>query len=148
MNSPDWPDWEKAVKTELATLNQMGTWQIADAPKNRNLIMNKWVFVRKYNKDGVLQKYKAQLVARGFFQIPGIDYNETFAPVVRLETIRAILSLAVEEDWEIQQMDIKGAYLNGDLKEEIYMNQPEGFGDETSWLCRLIKTIYRLKQSG
>jgi hypothetical protein len=81
--------------------------------------------------------------------MPGVDYNETFAPVVQLKTIRAILALAVEEDWEIQQMDIKGAYLNGDLKEEIYMNQPEGYNDGTAWLCGLIKTfVYGLKQSG
>jgi hypothetical protein len=76
-----------------------------------------------------------------------MDYDQTFAPVVRLETIRAILALAVENDWEIQQMDVKGAYLNGDLKEEIYMNQPEGFDDGTSHLCRLLKTLYGLKQS-
>ena len=148
MRSPDWPEWEKPVKTELATLEQMGTWELADAPKDRKPIMNKWVFMKKYNKDGDLQKYKARIVARGFSQIPGMDYNQTFAPVVRLETIRAILALAIENDWEIQQMDVKGAYLNGDLKEEIYMNQPEGFDDSMSRLCRLIKTIYRLKQSG
>ena len=80
--------------------------------------------------------------------MPGVDFNETFAPVVRLETIRAILALAVKEDWEIQQMDVKGAYLNGDLKEKIYMKQPEGFSDGTAQLCRLIKTLYGLKQSG
>jgi len=146
--SSDWPEWEKAIKTELDTLRQMGTWELMEAPKNRKPVTNKWVFVRKYNKEGELLKYKARLVARGFSQVPGMDYNETFAPVVRLETIRAILALAVEEDWEIQQMDVKGAYLNGDLKEEIYMNQPEGFHDETTRLCRLIKTIYGLKQSG
>jgi hypothetical protein len=80
--------------------------------------------------------------------MPGVDYNETFAPVIRLETIRAILALVVEEDWEIQQMDVKGAYLNSDLKEKIYMNQPEGYNDGTARLCRPIKTLYRLKQSG
>ena len=148
MRSPDWLEWEKAIKTELATLKQMGTWELANAPKDRKPITNKWVFVKKYNKDGDLQKYKARLVARGFSQIPGMDYNQTFAPIVRLETIRAILALAIENDWEIQQMDVKGAYLNSDLKEEIYMNQPEGFDDGTSRLCHLIKTIYRLKQSG
>jgi hypothetical protein len=148
MRSPDWPEWEKAVNAELMTLEQMGTWELADAPENRKPITNKWVFVKKYNKEGDLQKYKARLVARGFSQIPGMDYDQTFAPVVRLETIRAILALAIENDWEIQQMDVKGTYLNGDLKEEIYMNQPEGFDDGTSRLCRLIKTLYGLKQSG
>ena len=147
MKSPNWPEWKKTIKTELMTLEQMGTWELANAPKDRKPITNKWVFMKKYNKDGDLQIYKARLVARGFSQIPGMDYNQTFAPVVRLETIRTILALAVKNDWEIQQMDIKGTYLNGDLKEEIYMNQPEGFDDGTSHLCHLIKTIYGLKQS-
>ena len=80
MRSSNWPEWEKAVKTELATLEQMGTWELADVPKDRKPITNKWVFVKKYNKDGDLQKYKARLVARGFSQIPGINYNQTFAP--------------------------------------------------------------------
>ena len=148
MSSPEWPEWEKAIQTELDTLRQMGTWELVDAPENRKPVSNKWVFVRKYDKNGNLQKYKARLVARGFSQIPGMDYNETFSPVVRLETIRAILALAVAENWEIQQMDVKGAYLNGKLKEEIYMDQPDGFSDGTSRLCRLIKTLYGLKQSG
>jgi hypothetical protein len=96
MRLPDWPEWEKAVNAELTTLKQMGTWELADVPENRKPIMNKWVFVKKYNKEGNLQKYKARLVARGFSQIPGMDYDQTFAPVVRLETIRAILALAVK----------------------------------------------------
>ena len=98
----------------------MGTWELVDAPEDRNPITNKWVFVRKYDKDRNLQKYKACLVARGFSQMPGMDFNETFSPVVRLETIRTILVLAVAEDWEIQQMDVQGAYLNRKLKETIY----------------------------
>ena len=122
MSSPEWPKWEKAIQTELETLQCMGTWELMDAPEDQKPIMNKWVFVRKYNKDGILQKYKAHLVARGFSQISGMDYNETFSPVVCLETICAILALAVVKDWEIQQMDVKGAYLNGTLKEDIYMD--------------------------
>ena len=80
MKSPDWPEWEEAVKTELVTLKQMGTWELANVPKDRKPITNKWVFMKKYNKEGDLQKYKARLVARGFSQIPGMDYNQTFAP--------------------------------------------------------------------
>jgi len=148
MKSPDWPEWEKAVQTELNTLKQMDTWKLVNAPKDRQPIMNKWVFMRKYDKDGNLQKYKARLVTRGFTQIPGMDYNETFSPVIWLEMIRAILALAVAQYWEIQQMDVKGAYLNGKLKEEIYMKQPDRFNDGTPQLCRLIKTLYGLKQSG
>jgi hypothetical protein len=96
MRSPDWPEWAKAVNAVLTMLEQMGTWELADAPENRKPIMNKWVFMKKYNKEGDLQKYKARLVARGFSQIPGMDYDQTFAPVMRLETIRAILTLVIK----------------------------------------------------
>ena len=89
-----------------------------------------------------------RLVARGFTQQPRMDYNETYSPIVRLETICAIIAQAVKEDWEIQQMDVKGTYLNGILKEEVYMMQPEGFNDGTWRLCWLIKTLYGLKQLG
>ena len=145
--SPEWPKWEKAVEAELTQLRNMGTWELTNPLPNRVPITNKWVFVKKFGKDGKLQKYKARLVARGFTQRPGMDYNETFSPVIHLETICTILAQAVKEDWETQQMDVKGAYLNGILKEEIYMKQPKGYDDETGRLCRLIKTLYGLKQS-
>jgi len=93
-------------------------------------------------------KYKAHLVAKGFSQIPGMDFNQTFAPVVRLETLRSIIAETIQRGWKLRQMDVKGAYLNGLLKEEVYMAQPEGFDDRTSRVCRLIKTLYGLKQSG
>ena len=101
----------------------------------------------RFADEGRLEKYKAHLVAKGYSQIPGMDYTDTFSPVVGLETIKAILALAVSQDWKIQQMDVKGAYLNGMLKEEVYMRQPEGFEDGTQHVCRLIKTLYGLKQS-
>ena len=119
-----------------------------DLPKGKVPVSNKWVLVRKYSKEGRLKKYKAHLVAKGYSQIPGMDYTDTFLLVVRLETIRAILALVVSQDWEIQQMDMKGTYLNGMLKEEVYMKQPKGFEDGTQHVCRLIKTLYGLKQSG
>ena len=146
--SPDWPEWEKAIKVELDQLAKMKTWKLTHLPKERKAITNKWVFVRKYTKEGKLVKYKARLVARGYSQILGMDYNDTYSPVVRLEAIRSITALAVDLDWEIQQMDVKGAYLNGILKEELYMMQPQGFTDGTDRVCHLIKTLYGLKQSG
>jgi transposase InsO family protein len=146
--SPEWPEWEKAVLAELEQLKEMNVWELIDRPEGRSPIGNKWVFVKKYNKDGDLTKYKARLVAKGYSQIPGMDYTDTYSPVVRLETIRTILSLAVSQDWEIQQMDVKGAFLNGILKEEVFMDQPQGYEDGTDRLCRLIRTIYGLKQSG
>lgn len=145
--SKEWSKWEKVIQIELDTLKQMGTWELMDAPTDRKPITSKWIFVKKYDKDGNLQKCKVHLVAQGFTQVPGMDYNEMFTPIVRLETIRAILALTVAQDWEIQQMDVKGAYLNSNLKEEIFMTQPEGFKDGITWLCHLLKTIYGLKQS-
>ena len=147
-DSPKWSEWEKAVKAELDQLHQMGTWELVDLPKGWVPVSNKWVLVRKYNKEGILEKYKARLVAKGYSQIPGMDYTDTFSLVVRLETMRALLALALSKNWEIQQMDVKGAYLNGTLKEEVYMRQPVGFEDGTECVCCLIKTLYGLKQSG
>jgi len=146
--SPEWPQWEEAIKAELTQLHSMGTWEMVEKPKDRTLVGNKWVFARKTNKEGKVIKYKARLVTKGYSQKPGMEYNETFAPVVRLETIRSVISTAAILDWEIQQMDVKGAYLNGIIKEEVYMMQPEGFDDGTGRVCRLKKTLYGLKQSG
>ena len=146
--SSEWPEWEKAIQIELDQLTQKNTWELADLPEDRIAIKNKWVFVKKYDKQGKLIKYKARLVAKGYSQIPGIDYFDVFSPVVRLETIRALLALAAMHDWEIQQMDVKGAYLNGILKEEVYMAQPEGYEDGSNKTCHLLKTLYGLKQSG
>jgi len=136
------------VKAELDQLHKMGTWELVDPPEGRTPISNKWVLTKKYDKDGNLQKYKARLVAKGYSQQPGMDYTNTFSPVVRLETIRNLLALAVAKNWEIQQMDVRGAYLNGTIKEQIYMQQPEGYDDGTGHLCHLIKSLYGLKQAG
>ena len=144
----DWPQWEKAIQAELDQLDKMGTWMIIDPPKDRVPVSNKWVLTKKYNKEGHFQKYKARLVAKGYSQMPGMDYTDTFAPVVHLETIRTLLALAISESWEMQQVDVKGAYLNGTIKEEIYMRQPEGYDDNSGRLCRLIKSLYGLKQAG
>ncbi len=146
--SDEWPEWEKAIETELEQLRKMGTWELVDLPEGRHPVGNKWVFLRKFTKTGELEKYKARLVAKGYSQIPGMDFYETFAPVIRMETIRLMLALAVTFDTEITQMDVKGAYLNGHLEEEVYMRQPDGYQDGTGKVCRLIKTLYGLKQAG
>jgi hypothetical protein len=138
----------KSVKAELDQLTQKGTWILTENTANRIPISNKWVFIRKYNKEGNLTKYKARLVAKGCAQRPGCDYMEMFSPVVRLETIQAILAIAAVKGLVIQQMDVKGAYLNRTLKEMVFMKQPEGYSDSTGWVCQLIKTLYGLKQSG
>ena len=111
LRSPEWPEWESAVKEELNQLRERGTWILVKAPANAIPINNKWVFTKKYNKNGDLLKYKGRLVVKGCAQRPGQDYTETFSPVVRLETLRAILALAVQKDLHIRQLDVKGVYL-------------------------------------
>ena len=126
----------------------MGTWKLVEKPLNAVPIANKWRFVRKQDRAGEIMKFKARLVAKGCTQCPGQDYVETFSPVVCMETIRAILALIPSVNLKVQQMDIKGAYLNGTLQEKIYMQQPEGFEDGTNRVCQLVKILYGLKQSG
>ena len=126
----------------------MGTWKLVDKPPDIVLIRNKFVFAKKRDKDGILIKHKAQLVAKGCMQQPGFNYFEIHAPVVCLKTIRAILAIAPMQKLYIQQLDVKGAYLNGKLTEHVYMKQPEGYNDGTGCVCWLIKTLYSLKQAG
>jgi Reverse transcriptase (RNA-dependent DNA polymerase) len=109
----------------------------------------KWVYYIKFSADGKPNRFKAHLVAKGFTQILGLDYDETFSPVTHLDSIRILLALAMLEDWEIYQIDIKTAFLNGDLDEEIYMQQLEGFiaAGQSGKVCRLHKALYGLKQA-
>src|SRR6266850_1948745 len=146
--SDEWPEWKSAIQAEIDQLNQMGTWELVDKPPDVVPIANKWVFAEKQDKAGRVTRFKARLVVKGCTQRPGYDYVETHSPVVRLETIRAILSLIPKEKLIVQQMDVKGAYLNGTLKERVYMHQPEGYEDGTDHVCLLIKTLYGLKQAG
>jgi hypothetical protein len=146
--SDEWPEWEKAIKAKLTQLQDMGTWRLVKKPANAIPIANKWVFAKKRNKQGQLTKYKARLVAKGYTQRPSYNYVEMHSPVVCLETIHLILAIATIKGLVIQQMDVKGAYLNGMLNEQVYMHQPEGFEDGTDCICELLKSLYGLKQSG
>src|SRR6266850_3170716 len=144
MGSTNVDSWEEACKYEIATLDKNKTWELVDLSAGRKAVKLKWVF--KHKADG---RYHARLVAKGFTQIPGLDYDETFSPVACFESLRLLLALAVLEDWEVHQLDIKSAFLNGVLDEEIYMEQPQGFiitGKETR-VCHLKKAIYGLKQA-
>ena len=129
----------------MAALAKNETWTLVDLPPGRKAVKSKWVF--KLKADGC---YRVRLVAKGFTQIPGIDFDETFSPVARFESLCLLLALAMLEDWNIHQMDVKSAFLtNGVLEEEIYMEQPTGFivSGQESKVCRLWKAIYGLKQA-
>ena len=150
--SPDWPAWEKVIQEELDTLKAAGTWETVIPPEGANLVGSKWVFKAKKDAAGVVVRYKARLVAQGFSQVPGVDYFDTFAPVARLASIRTVLAIAAAENLEIHQIDIKGAYLNGELTDDeiVYMKQPPGYpvSSNSSEVLRLLKTLYGLKQAG
>ena len=145
--SNEWLEWECAIQAELNQLQRMGTWKLVEKPPDVELIGNKFVFAKKRDKDRTLIKHKARLIAKGCAQRPGFNYFEMHAPVVCLETIRAILAIAPTRKLYIQQLDVKGAYLNGKLTERMYMKQPEGYDDRTRRVCQLIKTLYSLKQA-
>jgi hypothetical protein len=108
----------------------------------------RWVLATKRNAEGEIIKHKAWLVTQGFSQIPGMDFDETFSPVMQLESFRVLLAMAIQLDLEIHQMDVVGAYLNGELQEEIYMKQIPGYEDSTDQVLHLQKTLYGLKQAG
>ena len=123
-------------------------WELIDLPKEKRAVGCKWVFTMKFKSDGSLERYKAHLVVKGFTQTYGIDYSETFAPVAKLNTVRVLLSIDVNSDWQLQQLGMKNDFLNGDLKEEVFMDAPPGFEDKFgSKVCKLKKSLYELKQS-
>ena len=147
--SPQSPEWLKVADSEYQAQLQNETWRLVELPSNRTAIGCRWVFKAKYGPDGNVEKYKARLVAKGFAQQHGIDYEETFAPVVQRLSLRALLAYAVSRNMLIHQMDVITAFLNGDLSEEIYMEQPEGFvspGRE-HLVCKLQRSLYGLKQA-
>ena len=149
LESPNDKEWMDAMRDELDSMAKNEVWDLVDLPPGRRAIGNKWVFKVKRRADGSIDKFKARLVAKGYTQVEGVDYEETFSPVVRLASIRLLLALVAHLDLELFQMDVKTAFLNGNLEEEIYMVQPIGFvskGQEDK-VCHLKKSIYGLKQS-
>ena len=138
------------MRNEFFVLKKNKTWSLSDLPSGHKAIPCKWVFALKRNVNGKIERYKARLVAKGCNQIFGVDFTETFSPVVRYSTIRLILALAVERKMHLHQIDVSTAYLNSNLQDEIYMKQPENFIDKNApnKVLRLHKAIYGLKQSG
>ena len=119
--------WRDACEDEISSIVKNKTWNLVELPAGARAIGLKWIFKIKRNSDGSINKYKARLVAKGYIQRHGIDFEEVFAPVARIETVRFILSLAASKGWEVHHLDVKTAFLHGDLKEEVYVSQPEGF---------------------
>ncbi|KAK0589362.1 hypothetical protein LWI29_013222 [Acer saccharum] len=141
--------WRSAMDDEIRSIEKNKTWELTNLPKSRKAIGVKWVYKTKRNAKGEVQRYKARLVAKGYKQKEGVDYGEVFAPVARLETIRLLISLAAQKSWKIYQLDVKSAFLNGFLEEEIYVEQPPRYvkkGREDK-VCRLKKALYGLKQA-
>ena len=149
MASRDVAFWKEAINDEMDSIMSNQTWELVDLPPGSKPIGCKWVFRRKYHTDGMIQTFKARLVAKGFKQREGIDYFDTYAPVARTTSIRILFALASIHNLFVHQMDVKTAFLNGDLNEEVYMEQPEGFvllGNENK-VCKLVKSLYGLKQA-
>lgn len=149
MASPNKSEWQAAIDSELDSVASTGTWIEVIAPTNRKLIGSKWVFKTKVDALGNTAKYKAHIVAQGFSQIKGIDFDETYSPVARLTSLRILLSIVAKDGLLLHQMDADTAFLNGKLDEELYMAFPPGYhqSNSNSMGLKLIKLLYGLKQS-
>jgi hypothetical protein len=134
---------------ELDQIEKNDTCELVPRPKNKNVIGTKWVLRNKLNEDGQVTRNKAILVCKGYAQIEGIDFEETFAPIARMEAICLLLAYACSKNVKVYQMDVKSAFLNGELEEEVYIEQPEGFqlSENTDYVCKLKKALYGLKQA-
>lgn len=142
-------EWAVAVTEEVQTLMKNDTWEITSLPVGKNPAGCEWIFSVKYNEDGSINRYKARLVANGFTQSYGVEYEEAFALMAKLNSVRVILSLGANLDWSLHQLDIKNAFLNGDLEEEVYMKIPHGIESSSTanMVCKHRKSLYGLKQS-
>ncbi|KAL4310065.1 hypothetical protein GQ457_01G025390 [Hibiscus cannabinus] len=144
------PEWRDAMQDELQAMDNLQTWTIVPLPAGKKPIDCKWVYRIKRKADGSIDRYKAQLVAKGFTQIEGVDYVDTFSPVAKLTSFKLLLALAAVHDWHLLQLDVNNAFLNGMLNEEVYMKIPLGYATNISGdnlVCKLNKSIYGLKQA-
>ena len=130
--------WMAAAEAEMRSLQEHDVWELTDLPSGKSAISCKWVFKAKLDSEGKVHTHKARLVARGFSQKYGEDYDETFAPVVHHETIRVLLAIAASRKLHVRQLDVRSAYLNGDIEEELYLEQPPGFKEV--WRQRKVST--------
>ncbi|GKC77315.1 retrotransposon protein, putative, ty1-copia subclass [Tanacetum coccineum] len=146
---PESDKWLNAMNVEMQSMKDNRVWILVELPPNGKIVGSKWLFKKKTDMDGAVHTYKARLVAKGYTQTPGIDYEETFSPVADIRAIRILIAIAAYYDYEIWQMDVKTAFLNGYLSEEVYMEQPEGFVNPKypNRVCKLKRSIYGLKQA-
>ncbi|KAF4979965.1 hypothetical protein FDECE_17964 [Fusarium decemcellulare] len=142
-----WSDWLKSMEDELHSLDENSVWDLVYTPKDCNPLQGKWVYKLKRGSEGEILRHRSRLVVRGFEQCEGINYHETFAFVVKPMSYKAIFAIAAALDVEIEQMDVKTAFLYGDIDEEIYVSQPEGFDDKSGRVCKLKKALYGLEQA-
>uniref|UniRef100_A0A2N9IBB7 Integrase catalytic domain-containing protein n=1 Tax=Fagus sylvatica TaxID=28930 RepID=A0A2N9IBB7_FAGSY len=147
--SQEAPMWMVAMQEEIEALHKNKTWDLVPLPQGRKAIGNKWVYKIKRDGNDQVERYRARLVVKGFAQKEGIDFNEIFSPVVRLTTVRVVLAMCATFDLYLEQLDVKTAFLHGELEEEIYMLQPEGFEEKgkENLVCKLNKSLYGLKQA-
>lgn len=146
--SPDADKWKAAMASELESHLTIGTWALVERPRDAKVIGCKWVYALKRGEDGKVARYKARLVAQGFRQIPGVDCGETYSPVASMNGIRVLLAISCHLGYDVSQLDIETAYLNGVLEEDVYMEPPAGMRADGSRVCKLRRSIYGLKQSG
>ncbi|KAL7636900.1 UNVERIFIED_CONTAM: hypothetical protein RMT77_012658 [Armadillidium vulgare] len=147
MESKQKKNWINSRKNELQSLRENQTWELVELPPGRKAIASKWVYKIKENSDGTIDKFKARLFAKGYSQSKSIDYEQTFSPVANKSTVRTLISVAAKENMFLMQFDVSTAFLYGNLLEEIYMKQPEGFEDGTTKVCKLKRSLYGLKQA-
>ena len=149
MSSNESEKWSEAMEREMKSIESNNVWELVELPEGKKPIGCKWVYKVKTGADGEVERYKARLVAKGFSQQYGLDYDQTFSPVARFESLRLLLALAVQNGLTVHQMDVTTAFLNGTLKEEVYMDQPEGYVEKgkEKLVCRLNHSLYGLKQA-
>ena len=142
-------DWVKAMNEELDRIEKTQTWELFPRPKSKNIVGTKWVFKNKFNEDGKVIRNKAILVCKGYSQVEGIEFEETFSPVARLEAIKIFLAYSYYRNFKVYQMDVKYAFLNGKLEEDVYIEQLEGFilSKKEEYVFKLKKALYGLKQA-
>ncbi|XP_026452189.1 uncharacterized protein LOC113352596 [Papaver somniferum] len=141
------PDWKDSMKEELTSHREAGTWDMVDLPPGKSVVGNRWVFKVKTKSDGSIERQKYRVVAQGYTQEYGIDYEETSAPVARMVTFRTLIVVVAVQQWNLHQMDVKNAFLHGELQEEVYMQPPPGLPHAPNQVCKLRKAIYGLEQA-